>query len=58
MSGGGHGDEVRFCLGTADIGMGYGIASTKKVPTAEEAKEIIQLCQKLGVRHGFVACVI
>ena len=45
-------DEVRFCLGTADIGMDYGIASTKKVPTADEAKEIIQLCQKLGVRHA------
>ena len=42
--------DLRFCLGTADLGMDYGIASLRIMPTEDEAKTIIQMLQELGVR--------
>ncbi len=40
-----------FCLGTAQLGMAYGIANEDGQPDLEEARRIVQTADKNGIRY-------
>ena len=42
--------QHRFCLGTAALGMSYGITNTSGMPTVDDAHEVIKTAYELGIR--------